>query len=638
MKKLVELSEESRIWRTAYDLIDSSCTVPERLTITEWADKYRFLSNGVRYDSSVTPYVRRPQDLLDDPDVTMVALAWASQSAKSTIMENSIGFRMHMKPSHMILVRPKIDDAESWARERFDAMIGSTPALNNVMRHNESLLRYKVFLGGSLFVASANSETELASRTASYLYVDEVDRMEILPNEGSPIEIARRRQAATNIGTILLTSTPRHANTTLIIPYLVEGTHETYDVPCTHCGEMQPLKFGAKEKDCGLRWPSHQPLKAKYLCRSCSRLIDEEDKAEMLRVGEWKASNPNASYPSFHLSALYSPFAKSSWGAISEEFERSKGKPYDLQVFVNTRLAETWEEESQSVDIASLGTDRYEEWEEGTVPNGVGLLTAGADIQDGWIDYHVWGWGEGMESWLIHFVQIVGDTNIEPHVPDSVWKELDAELLKTFSHSVSGRKMRVAGAMIDSGYRTGIVYKFTKPRTGRRIFASKGVGGANVPQLGKPAFQGHSRTVLYALGVDSYKEEFLRSQIHTPTHGPGFVHIPTWTNDDWRQQLVNEKKVKKISKGRVVSEWVPKTASARTEALDARIMARASLDQFGPSYAASLGILASEAATTADGAQSKLNVEDDTSPVKGRVQDDRPFGGTSWVRGWWGGG
>lgn len=628
-------TDRQRLLTIAVDAIGTWCAPPERLTVTQWAEKYRRLADaagiGHPYRASVTPYARRPQDLMADPSVSMIVLEFAVQSGKSSCIENNLGYRIHQRPGPMMLVRPKIDDAEAWMRERFRTMVRSTEALRKLItlgRAGESLLRFQTFPGGFLFAAAATSATELASRPVPDLFIDEADRMEFIQGEGSPIEIARKRQAATDIGITVIASTPRDAETTLIHPYYVDGTQEKYEVPCPFCGVMQPLVWGAREEEqgTGLKWQRDRPDTAQYLCKQCQRLIPETQKAEMLLHGEWKATNASGEYPSFHLNALYSPFAKSAWAVLANEWVKAQDRPADLRVFVNTRLAEVYEDRTEKVDPGILSrTDEQDNYEENTVPHGVGLLTAGVDVQDGWCMVHVWGWGVGLESWPICLTFVVGDTSKLPEEPGSVWRELDTILNRRFRH-VSGRELLISGALVDSGYRTGIVYAFTKKRARRRIYACKGIGGEGLPNVGKPTRHGKSQTIMYPLGVDAYKDEFILSQVHITQPGPGYVHVPTWVDEETRAGWVSEKRARRLEKGRMVRFWRPKYEGARTEALDTRIYARAALDVLGPAYLDTMEEAVRTASTSPDLKENVGTDEPEESP---------PSQGNSYVKGWW---
>lgn len=553
--------------------------IPDALTTTEWAEKYRVLpetsTSPGPYDPSVVPYARRWQDLLADPTTSKVAMCWAVQTTKSTVFENAIAFRVCRMPTPMVIVQPKIDAAEAWAKERFVPMILATPALRQRVRlgrSSDSTLRYKRFPGGFIYVASAQSATELASRSSPFVLVDEADRMEIIPGEGNPVEIVARRQGAADIGMFAITSTPRDAETTIIWPYLEAGTFEYYHVPCPHCGFKQRLEWQR------LRWEKGKPETAHYVCCECACVIEESEKRAMLAAGEWVATNPDAPYPSSHLNALYSPFGKSSWAVLAAEWESCQGKPADLQVFVNTRLAELWAETADVTSVDSL-TQRLEALEEHMVPDGVGILTAGCDVQYNRIEVYVWGWGAGLESWPIASFVLTGDPQQEVQ-SGGVWAELDQVLARTFKH-VSGREVPVSAALIDSGYATTQVYNFTKRRAHRKIFAAKGVGGEGVPIGNKPTLQRSDRVILYAVGTDAAKTEFLRSQIPTPQAGPGFVHLADWLTTEQCEQLVAEKRTRRIHRGQVIREWRKKKDDSPNEALDCRVYARAALEVQG---------------------------------------------------------
>ena len=75
----------------------------------------------------------------------------------------------------------------------------------------------------------------------------------------------------------------------------------------------------------------------------------------------------------------------------------------------NTVLGETWQERGEAPDWQRL-YERREDWQLGAAPEGVLILTAGADVQRDRIEIDVWGWGRSLESWLVDHVVLEGDT------------------------------------------------------------------------------------------------------------------------------------------------------------------------------------------------------------------------------------
>lgn len=599
------------------DAIDRLCPELEEITVTELADRDRMLpetsTSPGPFDSSVVPYARRWMDLLGDPATEIVVLCWGSQMIKSTVIENGLMYRILRQPTPIVVVQPKIEAANQWAKERLVPMILSTPALRDVVklrRGSGATLRYKLFPGGFIFVASAQSATELASRSAPFVLLDEVDRMENIAGEGNPVEIAAKRSGAADVGTLVLTSTPRDDETTIIWPYLEGGTYEEYWVPCPHCRTLQVLIWE------GITWEWGKPKEAYYVCGAgqviqdgtphgtplgCGAVIEHSAKRWMLdpaNGADWIARNPDAPYPSSHLPSYYSLFGKSSWGALAAEWERAQGKPGDLQVFVNTRKALLWKATTERIEDGFVW-DRVEKFGEvhhpGTVPEGVGMLTAGVDVQHNRIEVWVWGWGAGLESWPVLHAVIPGDPAHEPDLPGSVWRKLDDVLFASFPH-VNGGAMRITCSMVDSGYSATQVYRYTNRRGIRNVFAAKGASTAAHPILGKESLVGKQRVTLYPVGTDTAKNEFLRSQILELQAGPGFIHWPKWLTLDEAKQFVAELRKRHVDRGAVTYRWKKKRDDEPNEALDCRVYARAALERQGEKAIASLGDLAERAA------------------------------------------
>jgi phage terminase large subunit GpA-like protein len=64
-------------------------------------------------------------------------------------------------------------------------------------------------------------------------------------------------------------------------------------------------------------------------------------------------------------------------------------------VFVNTRLAELWRETAEVLNQDALIARANEPFPEKEVPAGVGVLTAGVDVQANRLEVWIWGWGAG---------------------------------------------------------------------------------------------------------------------------------------------------------------------------------------------------------------------------------------------------
>jgi phage terminase large subunit GpA-like protein len=73
-------------------------------------------------------------------------------------------------------------------------------------------------------------------------------------------------------------------------------------------------------------------------CPNCDEEIQQRQQHEMVDLGEWVQTNPNApkDHISWHISALYSPTI--SWGQIAKIFLQKKDTPGGLHDFYNHYL------------------------------------------------------------------------------------------------------------------------------------------------------------------------------------------------------------------------------------------------------------------------------------------------------------
>lgn len=157
-------------------------------------------------------------------------------------------------------------------------------------------------------------------------------------------------------------------------------------------------------------------------------------KRKYLKKGHWIARKPfNTEIASFHLSSLYSPHGWTSWTDIARNFLEVKEDPSRLQVWTNTKLAQTWEDMSgDHIDPTNLMIRR--ESYGPLLPAGVAVLTCGVDVQDNRLELEIVGWGRGEESWSIDYHILYGD----PSTPE-LWEQLDNVLARRYRHEKTCR-------------------------------------------------------------------------------------------------------------------------------------------------------------------------------------------------------
>ena len=396
------------------------------------------------------------------------------------------------------------------------------------------------------------------------MLADEVDRYPVSAGtEGDPLSLALKRMGAFWNACTVIASTPTIKGLSRIEMEFNRSDKRYYFVPCVHCGHYQRLAWAR------VRWPEGDPSKAGYHCagEGCGVEWTEADRLVAVRKGEWRATDPAGGFPGFHVSELYSPW--SSIPRIAESFVAAQISAETRRVWVNTVLGEPYETDVEVVDHHILGhPSRLEEWPTDAVPRDVELVTAGVDIQADRIEAERVGWGIDEESWSLDHLVLRGD----PSDP-ALWRQLDAYLLEP-TIRVDGTILPVNTTCVDSGgHHTQQVYRWTRQRRNRRVFAIK--GRAEQTTVWPPMRKNKTKSEVVTIGVSAAKDA-IYSRLKITTPGPGFCHFPKDRSPVWFEQLTSEVVQTKYLKGFPKREYVL-PAGRRNEALDCRAYAYAAL-------------------------------------------------------------
>jgi phage terminase large subunit GpA-like protein len=555
------------------------------LTVSEWADKHRRLGSKASAEpgpwrTNRTPYLREPMDCLSTTSqVQRVVMMFAAQTGKTESGSNWLGYVIAHAPGPMLLVQPTVEMAKRLSKQRLESLITETPVLAEKIapsrsRDSGNTMFSKEFPGGMMLLTGANSATGLRSTPCRYIFCDEVDAFPLdVDGEGDPVSLAEKRATTFARRKILLTSTPTVKDFSRIEAEYQRSDQRRFYVPCPCCDAMQWLKWAQ------LKWENNDPKTARYECEVCKEQFAEIHKPAMLRKGEWRATAPSdGKTAGFQLSGLYSPLGWLSWADMVDDFLRAKADAPMLKSFVNTRLAETWEEDYASKVDADGLMARCEPYKAGVVPDGGLLVTIGVDVQDNRLAVSVWAWGRDEEGWLLDHQEIYGD----PSRPE-LWKQLDEVVLREWPHA-NGGKVTAEVACIDSGgHFTGEVYQYARERQGHGVVAIKGASQRGKLPISKGTkvdvnFKGKTLkkgAMVFSVGSDTIKTTLFGRLKHNE-QGGGYLHFHAQAGGEYFQQLTAEKQVLRYHRGFPIREWVKKP-SARNEALDCLVYAYAAL-------------------------------------------------------------
>lgn len=556
---------------------NAAATPPPELTVSEWADRYRFLpkssaANGARWRTSDVPYLRGIMDAVHEPTTRQIALMKCAQAAGTEGVTNIIGYHMHHDPCPMLLVQPAESVAQEYSKERLADMLRSTEALRALVgnkRHaesEESTLLYKWFPGGFLALGGANSPNTYARRAARIVIADDFDRFPAtVGDEGDPSKLLAKRTETFDNGIEIYVSTPTLKNGR-IDTLFQRGDQRRFFVQCPHCHRWDWMAW-SDAAHFHVKYDNRDPETARIECPAdalggCGAHLDEAARRQMVRAGEWRstATAKDPGLVSFHLPAMVTTIGSASlhrW--VAAWLSARELGTESTRVFVNTTLGEGWEDHSVRMEPHTLMVRRGQGWPAGAeVPAFVSVLTCGIDVQVDRFELQVVGWGSAGQRAVVDYRVILGD----PRSLDTQRQLLEV-LERTYTHEL-GPELPVRTTCIDTGFYTDDIYEFVLGHPGRELYPVKGIGRrAGNPIVMKRTEQqsGKSRRKiwLYPVNTDDAKSDIIGS-LSIVAPGPGYTYFPAHldtVHEGYFAGLCSEQRVTKYNRAKVAThqEW-----------------------------------------------------------------------------------
>lgn len=577
---------------------------PEQLTVSQWADKKRKLSQESsaevgQWRTSRTPYLKDIMDAFNDPVLRHIAVVASSQVGKSECINNMIGYIIDQDPGSILFIQPTTIDAKDYSKLRIAPMIRDTKCLKNKVadpksRESANTILQKSYPGGILTMCGSTEAHALCSKPIRYIFGDERDRWATSAgNEGDPWELATARQITFYNAKSVEVSTPTVKGASAIERAYGDGTMERWKTRCPHCEEyseitFENIRFEYETTEVG-NDKVYDITEIHYVCPCCGGVSSEREiKAQ---PSKWVADNPDAykqhQTRSFWLSSWVSPWA--SWKSTILQYLKAIGNSKKMQVVYNTRFGLLWEDRGDLEDEESVMARRedYGTNEDGSpveLPEGVLYLTCGVDTQDDRLEYEVVGYGHFDESWGIKKGIIMGRPDT-----DEVWQRLD-DIIDHVYRFKSGIGLRVSTTFVDEGgHFTQDVRMRCRERLAKKVFAIKGRGGQDIPFTSPPKKQKivvNGRALgmcwVYEIGVDAGKQ-LIMDNLRVQSPGSKYCHFPR--RDDYGptyfKGLLSERLVYKNGH-KHPWQWEKIPGHERNEPLDCRDYANAAKKAASP--------------------------------------------------------
>jgi len=562
----------------------------EKLTVTEWANKYRWFAHGqswksqhgnAPYDIADAPFQRAPQDDLTNPEIQVHVWMMASRIAKTVMMGNGFGYFSEYDPATQLFMYPSQEDADLRSREEFQPLIDVSPALKGKYLDfkggtGDNTISFKKFVGGSAAFVGSNAPSKLRARTCRVVWCDECDGYRASSGkEGDPILLAFNRSKNYEDPVRVVASTPTITNHSAIEAWYDKSDKNRWYVQCYKCGVWQIIEWRM------YRWPEGEYHKTKLYCDSCDYAHNDDQRREIICAGEYRATAPFTGIRGYYLPGYYSIFPHPSAysGKMHEMAQEVHNAKYSqnpaetVKVLANTFFCESYREESDVPPDWRALYNRREDYDRNSLPKGVTLVTAGTDFQADRIEIVFWGHGAKEEKWRIDKHVLAGD----PRMPE-MYATLEGLLLLSF-HRVDGAVLKPKIVGCDTGYYAcqKQLYEWIRPRQRLGWLAMKGASQVDADPISRAQKSRVTQVSLLMVGTHKIKS-FIYNRSNIVTPGPGYIHFPkAMTESDFVQLFAEESKSVFRSGVQFKQFDLPSVGNRRNEELDCAVMAHAAL-------------------------------------------------------------
>jgi hypothetical protein len=145
-----------------------------KLTVSEWADRYRLLSQRAsaeagRWRTARTPYLREIMDALSSSSpYERVVFMKGAQIGGTECGNNFVGYVIHHAPGPIMSIQPTVEMAKRNSKQRIDPLIEESPVLRTLVqsprsRDSGNTILSKEFPGGILVMTGANAAGDVAN-------------------------------------------------------------------------------------------------------------------------------------------------------------------------------------------------------------------------------------------------------------------------------------------------------------------------------------------------------------------------------------------------------------------------------------------------------------------------------------------
>jgi phage terminase large subunit GpA-like protein len=488
---------------------------PERLSVSEAAEKYRYLNNPGAYvgkwQNSMNPAMVEPMDTFVARQYSGEVFVGPAQCGKTdSLVLNTLAYSVKVDPMDMMLISPTMLDGRDFSIRRIDRMhlhsekIGEMRVVDNT---------YDVqYRNGMLFTIGWPTKGQVAGKPIPRIVITDRDRMDDdTEGDGEIFDLASKR--TTTFGSYAMTlaesSPSRQVDPSIkwvrksaheappakgILSLYNRGDRRRWYWPCPICGDYFEGNFKM------LTWEKREGMtnlevaeSVRMKCPHCGESIHPDEREQMNARGRWVKDGqgigrdgvvfgpqPRTTIASFWMNGVAAIFT--TWKKLVtmyldaiDDYERT-GAEEALTKFYNNDLGEPYYPKSlenlRLPEVLKSRAVRVPEHEVRKVPLGVRFLIALIDVQKNMWVVQVFGVMPGqpfdlvlIDRFDVRKSQRKDDDGerlwVKPNAYLEDWEELIPNVLEKEYELAddSGRYMALKFTGCDSGGKDGVTTK-----------------------------------------------------------------------------------------------------------------------------------------------------------------------------------
>lgn len=616
---------------------------PRRLKPSEAAAQYLRNERG-SWDPTLTPMMIEPLDTLGSRDYQGVIFVGPARTGKTMgLVLGGITYVVTCAPGDMLVSHMTQDTARDFSRTDLDRAIRHSPELNSRLspRARDDNTYDKFFRSGMMLKIGWPAVSQLSAKTLKYVMLTDYDRptnRDNVDGEGPYWDLGFKRvQTFMSRGKCVAEASPgedfrdphwkpRTAHEAPpargILSLYNRGTRARWYWPCQHCGVF----FQAQPGLGNFPVPEFEELEkmvttsdlmgladefAHVVCPECGALHEMEQRPAMNRDGRWvhegqsidrlgriRGARRRTQIASYWLGGPAAPYQR--WDSVLLKYLQAvqayvrTGTEDELRATTNTDQGACYLPRAlanrRSADELMKRAEQ-EDWPQGLVPEGVRFLITSVDVQAHRFVVQTFGFGVGLEVWLVDRFEITASRRpegdrfaaLDPAAYEEDWDVLEDEVIEK-SYRLDGREgeLKAVLTLCDSGGKAGVTERaydawrrFKRRGLGRRFLLVKGDGRINGPRVqqtwpdarGRKARAANARgdVPIWLINTNILKDA-VAGDLARDVPGPGYVHLPKWLDVAVFEELTAETRGDK--------GWT-RDKGARNEAFDLQVYARA---------------------------------------------------------------